>query len=119
MGLLSKESILAIDDLPFRDVEVPEWGGSVRVRTMTGGERDEFEASLYEKQGDELVYKREHFRAKLLARCIADEKGDLLFRAGDIEKLSRKSAKALNRLFDAAQELNAISKEEQEAIKKK
>lgn len=119
MGLLSKDQILSADDLPFRDVDVPEWGGTVRVRTMTGGERDAFEASLYEKEGDDLVYKREHFRAKLLSRCIVDEKGTLLFSAKEIEKLSGKSARALNRLFDAAQELNAISKEEQDAIKKK
>lgn len=55
----------------------------------------------------------------MLSRCIADDQGARLFTDKDIEKLSGKSAKALNRLFDAAQELNAISKEEQEAIKKK
>lgn len=119
MGLLSKDQILAAEDLPSRDVEVPEWGGTVRVRTMTGGERDAFETDLWDRSGDEPVYNREHFRAKLLSRCIVDEKGARLFSDKDIEKLSGKSAKALNRLFDAAQEINAISKEEQDAIKKK
>jgi hypothetical protein len=48
-----------------------------------------------------------------------DDKGARLFSDKEIEALSGKSAKALNRLFDAAQEINAISREEQDAIKKK
>jgi len=119
MSLLGKDQILTAEDLPYRDVEVPEWGGTVRVRTMSGGERDAFEASLYIREGEEMIYKREHFRAKLLARCIVDDKGARLFSDKEIEALSGKSSKALNRLFDAAQEINAISREEQDAIKKK
>lgn len=117
--LLGKDQILAAEDLPYRDVEVPEWGGTVRIRTMTGGDRDSFESSLWDRQGDEPVYNRDHFRAKLLARCIVDDKGSRLFSDKDIEKLSAKSGKALNRLFDAANEINAISREERDAIKKK
>lgn len=117
--LLGKDQILAAEDLVSRDVEVPEWGGTVRVRMMTGGERDAFEASLWEREGEETVYKREHFRAKLLSRCIVDDKGARVFSDKDIERLSGKSAKALNRLFDVAQEINAISKEARDDIKKK
>lgn len=117
--LLGKDQILAAEDLPYRDVEIPEWGGTVRVRTMTGGERDAFEASLYEKVGEELKYRREHFRAKLLSKVIVDDKGARLFSDKDIEQLSGKSARALNRLFDVAQEINGISREEQDDIKKK
>ena len=32
MNLLSKTAILAAQDLQTEDVEVPEWGGAVRVR---------------------------------------------------------------------------------------
>ena len=39
-GLLSKEQILAAEDLPHKDVPVPEWKGTVRVRALTGFERD-------------------------------------------------------------------------------
>jgi hypothetical protein len=116
--LLSKDQILSADDLPYRDVEVPEWKGSVRVRTMTGAERDSFEADIYQKKGDTIELNREHFRAKLLGRCIVDEKGARLFSDKDIMVLSAKSVKALDRLFTVAQELNGISKEEQDNIKK-
>ena len=117
--LLSKDQIFSAEDLPYRDIEVPEWHGTVRVKTMTGMEREAFEGSLWDRSGETPIYKPEHFRAKLLSKCIVDEKGERLFSDKDIEKLSGKSAKALDRLFDAAQEINGISREEQKAAKKK
>ena len=42
---LNREAILAAEDLPRELVEVPEWGGAVYVRALTGAERDQFEAS--------------------------------------------------------------------------
>lgn len=35
---LSQEEILAADDVVYDDVQVPEWGGVVRVRSLTVGE---------------------------------------------------------------------------------
>jgi len=45
---LNKEQILRADDLKTEEVDVPEWGGSVRVRVLTGTERDAFESSIYD-----------------------------------------------------------------------
>jgi len=119
MDLLNKDQILAAEDLPFKDVEVPEWGGTVRIRTMTGGERDAFEASIYETVGDKVQFNRQDFRAKLLSKVIVDGNGIRLFSDKEIAQLSAKSAKAINRLFDVAQEINGISKAEQDALEKK
>jgi hypothetical protein len=119
MTLLDKNQILAADDLPFRDVDVPEWGGVARVRTMTGGERDAFEASIYDTDGTGVKLNRTDFRAKVLSKVIVDEKGERLFTDKEISVLSGKSAKAIQRLFDVAQEINGISKAEQDAIEKK
>ncbi len=117
--MLTKEQILKAQDLPFKEVEVPEWGGTVRVRTMTAGERDAFEASIYEQTDSGMKFNRDHFRAKSVARCLVDEKGERLFADKEIVSLSGKSAKALNRLFEVAQELNGLSGAEQERIEKK
>ncbi|MFE3382837.1 hypothetical protein [Streptomyces anulatus] len=43
---LSAEQILDADDLAIEDVPVPEWGGTVRVKGMSGTERDRFEAGF-------------------------------------------------------------------------
>ena len=38
---LTADQILAADDMGLKEVAVPEWGGSVFIRVMTVGERDE------------------------------------------------------------------------------
>ena len=49
MTYLSRDAILQREDIKTEDVEVPEWGGTVRVRGMTGVQRDAFEASLIQQ----------------------------------------------------------------------
>ena len=120
MVLLDREGILKADDLPSEDVEVPEWGGVVRVRTMTGAERDEFEATVYspDADGKKIKVDRSNFRAKLLCGCIVDDDGNRMFSLQDITVLGAKSAKALQRVFDVAQALNGLSEEAQAEIEK-
>lgn len=110
--MLSKASILAAQDLPRETVNVPEWGGDVTVATMTGTERDTFEQELSDDKDNPI------FRARVLVRCLTDEAGKPLFTADDIEALSSKSAKALDRLYTVAKRLNGIGKDEQEELRK-
>jgi hypothetical protein len=117
--LLNKDQILGAGDLPFEEVEVPEWGGMVRIRTMTGRDREKFENLVYEPDGEKVKVNREDFRAKLLSACIVGEDGKPMFDEKDIAALSGKSAKALNRLFTVAQDLNGMSQRVQEEIEKK
>jgi hypothetical protein len=118
MGFLTKEMILVAKDLPHEDVDVPEWGGTVRVRCMTGTERDAFEDSIYEAKGEDIKFNRKNFRAKLLARTLVDERGERLFSDAEISALGGKSIKVLDRLMSVAQRLNAISKADQEELTK-
>lgn len=120
--LLNKDQILKAMDLPFRDVDVPEWGGSVRVSTMTAADRDSFEQSIYETGPDgKPILKHENFRAKLLSRALVSETGERLFGEDelDVSALGAKSAKIIQMLFDIAQELNGTSRAAQEALEKK
>lgn len=111
MALLKHDQILAADDLVTEDVSVPEWGGEVRIRTLTGTERDRFEQSLMEVKKDGSVKSnRDNVRARLLVLCIVNEQGEQEFSgAADIAALGRKSAAALDRVASAAQRLNAFS----------
>lgn len=117
--LLTKDQIIGADDLPYQDIEVPEWGGSVRVRTMTGSERDAFEDSISKVVDGKFEMDRKDYRAKLLSRVLVDDKGQRIFSDKEVDLLGRKSAKAIGRLMDVAQELNALSKGETEALEKK
>ena len=53
MPVLSRDEILAADDIQIELLEVPEWGGSIFVKGMTGAERDRFEAGVITISGDD------------------------------------------------------------------
>lgn len=103
MAKLNKAAILAADDLPRESVTVPEWGGEVLVRTMTGTERDAFETSLLEKDR-----RMENMRARLVSLTLCDETGERMFSDDEVTALGKKSAMALDRVFAVAQRLNGI-----------
>ncbi len=117
MNILSKDAILAADDLPRETVHVPEWGGDVYVRTMSGTDRDAFETSLIAREG-ERDGRMENVRARLVALTLCDESGVRLFEDREIAALGRKSARALDRVFAVAQRLNGIGTEQAAAAKK-
>lgn len=114
MSLLTKDQILSIDDKPTQDVPVPEWGGEVRIRTMSASERDKWESETY---GDGKVNTVD-FRARFVALCIVDEAGKRMFTDEDVNQLGEKSAAALQRVFNAAQALNALTKKDIEELEK-
>lgn len=106
--LLSKEQILNAEDLKHIDVKVPEWGGAVRVRTMNGSERDQFEQAILKANQSGNTQDLENIRALLVALTVVDENGNRLFDKRDVKALGQKSAAALQRVFEAAQKLSAI-----------
>jgi len=109
MTYLSAEQILGADDLAYEDVAVPEWGGTVRVREMPGTERDRFESQFVGKDGASVRAEGlEGFRARLAAATIVDENGRQMFRSpAEVKRLGEKSARALQRVCDAASRVKA------------
>lgn len=116
MALLTKEQIFNADDIETRDIEVPEWGGTVRVSMMTGRSRDLYEAGLFKGKDNDSSF--DNLRARFLSHCVVNEEGDLMFSPGDLIQLGKKSAAALDRVFTAASELNGTSEDEMEDIAK-
>lgn len=108
---LSRDAILAVDDIQTREVFVPEWGDSVFIKGMTGAERDAFEAANRDSSGNQ---KLTNFRARFLVRCIVNENGTRIFSDADAAALGKKSSGALNRLWDVSNELNGTSEEAQD-----
>jgi len=115
--MLTKEQILAADDLKREVVDVPAWGGELMVRALTGKDRDEFEQSLFDA-GKTPRERMRNVRARLVAITVVDEQGNLLFSEADVEKLGNKSAAALDLVFSVAQRLSGLSKEDAEALAK-
>lgn len=114
--LLTREQILGVEDLSYEDVEVLEWGGTVRVGMMTGTERDAFEQEIIVRQGKKVQMNMSNIRAKLAAMCMVDAEGGRLFSEGDVKALGRKSALALSRVVEVAQRLNGLTPEDMEEL---
>lgn len=115
---LSRDQILQADDLQAEDVAVPEWGGTVRVRGLTGAERDAFEAAIVEQRGRRTELNLQNVRARLVALSVIDENGERVFSDGDVRELGRKSGTALQRVFEVAQRLAGLSQRDVEELSK-
>jgi hypothetical protein len=102
MAILSRDEILGAEDRRFVEVEVPEWGGTVRIGVMTGRQRMALQLAM-EKDKDGFI-------EQLVAHSACDPDGLPLFTGSDIEKLGRKSAAALERCFAAAADLNGLTR---------
>ena len=103
--MLTRDQILKQKDRKTETVKVPEWGGEVIVSAMSGTDRDSFEAGIVTADGKTDL---KNMRAKLVAACVVDEKGNRLFQPADIEALGGKSASALDRIAKVAQRLNRL-----------
>lgn len=114
--VLGRDQILNADDITRELVEVPEWGGAVWIKSMTGRERDAFEESLVVRKGAKITNSLQQFRAKLVAMTAVDDEGKRLFTAADVEALGRKNAAALSRCSEVATRLSSISREDAEEM---
>jgi hypothetical protein len=117
--LLNRDQILAAEDLQHQDVPVPEWGGTVRIRGLTGDERDAYEITMMKNReaADKGDLTDAHIRAALVAMSIVDEEGKRLFSIADIKALGSKSAAALDRCYNVAQKLARLSAADIEELK--
>lgn len=116
MALLSKDQILGADDRDYDTVSCPEWGGEVRLRSISGTQRDNYEASIVQSNGADRKVNLRNARTKLIALCAVDEEGRLLFTADDVNALGRKNARPIDRLFDACRVLAGMSENDVERL---
>ncbi len=116
--LLSKDDILSAKDIKTERVAVPEWGGSVLVKGLTGEERDAFEETIIQTRGKSQKVNMKNARAKLVVRSVVNEKGNHIFADEDVNALGKKSAAALEKVFEVAQRLSGLTKEDVEELAK-
>lgn len=113
---LTAEAILATATAPPQPLYVPEWGGTVYVREMSGAERDAFEAASLAGRGKGATFNAQNIRARLACACICRADGVRLFRDDQADELGAKSARALNRIFEVAAPLNGLTESDVEQL---
>ena len=87
---LTAESILQSDDFTFAEVECPEWGGTVRIRSLSGAQRATLKKAIDNgtETADEMI----------CVMCIVDEDGNRIFNSNQIELLRKKNTNAITRV---------------------
>ena len=114
MAILTRDEILKAEDIDTQEVDVPEWGGTVLVKGLSGRQRDEFEGSMVERRGRRAVLNTANMRAKLVAWSVVDETGKRLFTNADIQDLGEHSAAAVDRVYSVAAKLSGLGDEDVE-----
>jgi hypothetical protein len=115
LHILTRDEILAAKDHKIEPIEVPEWGGSGFVKSLSGTDRDRLESAgiVWEKRPNGTIaiggYKAEGTRARLVAASFCDADGNLLFAPADIEALGAKDSAPLNRIADVATRLSGMA----------
>lgn len=99
---LTASDILNKQDITYRDVNVPEWGGMMRLIMLTADEAMEF------IQGNESPEGKRTSNARLIALCAIDDQGRKVFSDTQVLALMRKSMAAVMRLVNVALEMNGL-----------
>lgn len=111
-GLLTREQIFAVHDTPFEEVRVPQWGGTVRVKTMNVPEGLAFSELLNRPEFED------HFREALVIACAVDDHDQPIFAAEDLPQMVKRNARAFTAVFNVAAKLNGFSAEAVEGAAK-
>ena len=99
MALLTRQEILEASDKTSEIIDVPSWGGEVRVQAIMSHDRDKFEREYLDAS---------NIRASLVARCVVDANGDRLFTDADVELLGERSAEAMDAVYNVCLRLNGM-----------
>ncbi|WP_405710111.1 hypothetical protein OG264_16110 [Streptomyces xanthophaeus] len=112
MALLTRAQIDAADDRTWEDIEVPEWGGSVRILGLSGTERDAYQASMVRmgSQGNVTGVNLADTSARLLAKCLVDESFQRLYTDKEVKEIGAKDGKVIKTLFAEAQRISGLGK---------
>ncbi len=97
------------DLTPVR-LDLPELGGHIYMRSMTGDE-----GVRYSTIGSDPANKSKPGlpRATMISFCACNEAGDRLFTASQVEQLGKKSVKVLNKMHLVAMRLCGFAPDEE------
>jgi hypothetical protein len=109
--MLSKEAIMTTVSCKVQELEVPEWGGTVYLRQISGAERDAFEASV---MGNKL----NNLRGRFAVLVLSDENGKRMFLDSEANSVGEKNGKALDRVFEAGRKFNGMTDDDVAELEK-
>ena len=109
---LSKKDIWKVKSLRKQLVDVPEWGGSIWVREMTGESRAEYDKWLVEKGNVGGM------KVRIVIATAIDEDGKPMFNEIDIPDLLSKSHRAIERIANVGADISGLTFVAREEVRK-
>lgn len=97
---LTADSILQAEDFAYADVDCPEWGGTVRIRSLSGAQRVTLKKAIDNGQSD--------IDEMLCVMCVVDEDGNRIFNQKQLAELSKKNTKAISRVAIRVLEISGM-----------
>lgn len=118
MGRVTRDLILANKaEVLWESIDVPQFGGEVWIRGLSGKERDKFEATTIIQKKNGIVRNLQNVRARLLVLVLTAEKdGKLLFTPDDADELGELPGKLLAPLFEIAQNLSGFGDDDMKEL---
>lgn len=115
---LTRDQILGKVDLQIKELDVPEWGGSVFIRQLTRGEQDTYLKRQYAdahlkqdsraKQQEISAVNIYGHDAYLCACGICDAEGVQQFKPADVKALETKNGEVIGRIALAIVEFSGM-----------
>lgn len=108
---LTKGQAIDVNDTERILVEVPEWGGCLYIRGLSGAEAQEYATNSENAAKKDEIWKGELLW--LLSHTLTDENGDLLFPGEEgIKELGKKNNVVLGKLYNLSLRLSILGNEE-------
>lgn len=114
--LLSRDALLGATTLPTETIQIPELGGAVIVRGLSGTDRDAYETSLFMQKKGKRVENLQNARARLVVLCVVTEAGERVFTPADVAAVGAMRADVLDKIFTVAKQLSGLSDDDVEEL---
>lgn len=129
MALLNRNQILEANDIQTKDIEVKEWGGTIRIKQLSAKEYNDIfmnminirkmaAKQLSKKNADEnleeaineLAIKNQ--KILIIIKSVVDENMNPVFTEADMELLYQKNTNVINKIIAEIEEFNSVSTED-------
>lgn len=128
MALLNRNQILEAKDIKTKDIEVPEWGGTIRIKQLSAKEYNDITMSMVNirkmaakqisrKNPDDVEDAINETAVKnqkilLIVKSVVDENMKPLFTEADMELLYQKNTNVVDKIIAEIEEFNSVSTED-------
>lgn len=114
---ITKEQVLATRPA-LKEVEVPEWGGSVWIRPVSLGEQGKLADAGHKFEKADPSARLKGTTVKLVIWVVSDESGVPIFSDTDLPALMNQPASVFLRLQDAILELSGLTEASRAELEK-